>query len=286
MARPSRCDAGTLRGAAPRTATVWGDGFAGNTLFDLWAVRDWTLCSPDEYILLFPRLIPRCGEVPSVLRAHLASCVAVRAWRLAKLDTLSIAHPLRSHLPDPDEGPRHYRDWFADDDAVTCLLRRLGLLRTAPKRAQAERAILTFLDGILFDIQGERVPARDEFSEALLAFGAGIHPAYIWPQAAVSPERGAAAGWLGHLDRGRTALVPLVVAEYVLDALSHGEGSSDRQMVGLSGGASSLAILLRAAGRRAAGHNPSIHLSPGVTSLSAFLAPGRSRRPLASAIEA
>ena len=277
MSPPGCRDVETLRRAAPRAATLWGDGFADDKVFDMWAVRDWALCSPDEYIMLFPRLIPQGGEVSPVLRAHLESCVAARAWRLAKLDGRGATGALRSHLPHPDAGVRHHRDWFSDDDTVTRLLRSVGRLRTPIDRIEAERTLLTFLDSVLFEIQGERVPSWSDSSEASLAFGAGIHPAYVWPRATASPERGIAAGWLGHLDRGRTALMPLPVADYLLDVFGRGEACSDRQMAGLAGSEAAVAILLRAARRRSAGHDPSIRLSPDAVPLANFFT-GPSRR--------
>ena len=253
----------------PAARTLWGDGFAGDGLRELWAVKDWSLCSPDEYILLFPRLIPQAGEFPAVLRAHLEGCIAARAWRLSKLDRTGAGVRPRSCLPDLEDGAARHRAWFADDDAVTCPLRRAGLLHAAPgmapgmapDRVEAERRLLAFLDGLLVDVQAERVPAWDGDAEALLAFAAGIHPAYLWPQAAVSQARGIAAGWLGHLDRGRAALMPLVVAEYLLDAFVDGP-ASDRKLVALAGGRANLDHLRRAAHRRWSGRDDPIRLVP------------------------
>ena len=270
-----------LAGPIPAAAALWGDGFSDDGLHDLWAVRDWDGCSSDEYILLFPRLIPRAGQVPPALRTHVETCVAVRAWRLSRLEDRGVP-TFRSRLPELDDAGRRHADWFADDNAVTCLLRRVGLLRTAPERVAAERAILHGLDALLAELQADRVPAWDEDVGLLLAFGAGIHPAYLWPEAAAMPARGVAAGWLGHLDRGRTALMPLVVAEYVLDAF--GDGTADRQLLDLTGGSANLATLLRAARRRVAGHDPAVRLSPDTTTLADFFA-GRTRRPLALGLE-
>lgn len=253
--------------------TLWGDGFAQDSLGEFWAVKDWSACSPDEYILLFPRLVPASGAFPDALRVHLETCVAVRSWRLARRGG---PVPLRSRVSDGD-GARRHGDWFADHRVVSRVLRGLGLLRPAPGRGDAERHLLLFLDGLLSDLQSRRHPAWSEASEALLAFGAGIHPAYLWPQATVSDARGVAAGWLGHLDRGRTALMPMVVADYVLDAL--GGASSDRHLVDLAGGEANLERLRAAARRRAAGHDPSVRLAPGSTTLAAFVA-GRSSVPL------
>ena len=264
------------RGAVhpPAAATLWGDGFAGDGLYDLWTTRDWSLCSPDEYILLFPRLVPRTGEFPPVLRDHLEGCVAARAWRLARLEDGCVPPRLRSRMPVSESGAARHRAWFADDGAVTCLLRRIGLLRTAPERVQAERDLLVFLDGVLADVQANRVPDWDERSEALLAFGAGIHPAYLWPQAAVSPARGIAAGWLGHLDRGRTALMPMVVAEVVLDSFGGG-ASIDRQLTALAGSSADLDVVRRAALRRWSGQDTTVRLAPDASLARVFSGRGR-----------
>lgn len=270
-------------GPAPASAALWGDGFADDRLSDLWAVRDWDRCATDEYILLFPRLVPRAGEVPAALRAHLETCVAVRAWRLSGRDGRGGAPVLCSRLPDPAGGARHHGDWFARDNAVTGLLRRLGVLRAAPGHVAAEVAILHALDALLAEIQDGRVPGWDEAGGTLLAFGAGIHPAYLWHEAAAVPARGVVAGWLGHLDRGRTALMPLVVAEYVLDALR--EGAADRQLLRLAGGERNLATLLRAARRRSDGHDPAVRLRPDTSTLADIVA-GRMRRTLALGLEA
>ena len=157
-----------------------------------------------------------------------------------------------------------------------------GLKRSRRRGPGARSAILHGLDALLAKLQADRVPAWDEDVGLLLAFGAGIHPAYLWPEAAAMPARGVAAGWLGHLDRGRTALMPLVVAEYVLDAF--GDGTADRQLLDLTGGSANLATLLRAARRRVAGHDPAVRLSPDTTTLADFFA-GRTRRPLALGLE-
>ena len=252
----------------PAAATLWGDGFAEDDVFDLWTARDWSLCSSDEYVLLFPRLIPQAGEFPAALRRHLENCIVARAWRLEAIGGCR-HQSLLSRLPVRGDGAARHDDFFAADDAVTRVLRRIGLLRAAPGRVAAERDILGFLDALLAEVQAHRVPAWSDTAEALLAFGAGIHPAYLWPQATVSQARGVAAGWLGHLDRGRAALMPLVVAEYVLDALGDG-ASPDRQLVALAG-AANLELLRRAALRRWSGRDAPVRLAPDAASLARVL---------------
>jgi len=55
---------------------------------------------------------------------------------------------------------------------------------------------------------------------ARFAYLTGIHPAYVWPQAATLAEWGAAAAWLGALSRRGAAFVPEEVAEYFADVAS------------------------------------------------------------------
>lgn len=76
----------------------------------------------------------------------------------------------------------------------------------------------------------------------------------------MSHARGVSAGWLGHLDRGGTALMPMVVAEYVLDA-SVGKPAADHQLIVLAGGTPSFWLLYRVAHRRLAGQDASVRLA-------------------------
>jgi hypothetical protein len=55
---------------------------------------------------------------------------------------------------------------------------------------------------------------------ARFAYLTGIHPAYVWPQAAALAEWGAAAAWLGALSRRGAAFLPEEVAEYFVDGAS------------------------------------------------------------------
>ncbi len=57
-------------------------------------------------------------------------------------------------------------------------------------------------------------------SMARFAFLTGLHPAYVWPEAECLPAWGATAAWLGELTRRGRAIMPLDVAEYLLDVLA------------------------------------------------------------------
>ena len=69
-----------------------------------------------------------------------------------------------------------------------------------------------------------RCRTQDLRSMARFAFLTGHHPAYLWPEAEVLPTWGATAAWLGELRRHRKALMPVEVAEYLVDALERRQG--------------------------------------------------------------
>lgn len=262
--------AGRLDQAPPRSAMLWGDGFADDTLDDLWAVSDWDACSSDEYIFRLPRLEGRTGQLPPALRTSLEQCVATRARRAARSDPEHSAASLRSRLPDSAFHVRHDGDWFAPDDVVSTWSRRVGLIRPSAHRSAIDRLLLRFLDGVLFDVQRGGVPSWDETAEVLVAFGAGFHPAFLWPPASSASAKGIVAGWLGHLDRGRSALMPAVVAEYLLDLCAVGDASTD-PVLALIGGGIALGRLQRMAAHRLAGYNPAVRLTLGSGLLVDFL---------------
>ncbi len=242
-------------------ARLWGDGFAGDSFAASRSMATWDACSSDEYAMLYPRLVPSDGRVAPALLAHLEACVAVRAWRLARLDPAMAAPDLRSRVPA--DGAELHRAWFSDDGAVACLLRRMGLLRTSPERLASERRILALLDGTLCQVQRGLAPAWTEGRDVWFAFGSGIHPAYLWPESAIAPARGCTAAWLGHLDRGRTALMPDAVADYLLDAVVDPSRAGDRSLAAMVGSAEDAHRLRRAATKRRAGGDPAVTLARG-----------------------
>lgn len=190
------------RPAPPAAATLWGDGFSEDGVIALASVGSWDRCSPDELVFPFPRLIARDGALPAALLAHLEAAASARGLRLA-------AAVQRARADAPDRAVPFWR--------------RAGRsFRALRDDVARERLICDTLHAVLRDARDERQPARREGCATLVAFGAGLHPAYLWPETLGAPEHGITAAWLGHLDRGRPALMPLVVAEYVSDALGGG----------------------------------------------------------------
>lgn len=240
---------------------LWGDGFAGDSFTALRSMASWNECSSDEYTLLFPRLLPSYDLFPSELLGHLETCVAVRAWRLKRLDSAIPAVVLRSRVSAQSE--QIYYAWFTTDSAISDLTRKIGLIRVCSELIKAEILLLSLLDNILYQLQNGFAPVWKEDQDAWFAFGSGIHPAYLWPKSAIAPARGYTAAWLGHLNRGRTALMPEAVAEYLLDAVLDGACSRDHTLVEMVGSAKDARRLSRAAKRRLACGYASVRFTRG-----------------------
>ncbi len=242
-------------------ARLWGDGFSDDAFGAIRAVADWDGCSADEYAVLFPRLIPSDGRLPAAPLAHLGSCVAARAARLARLDPApaAVRQAVQARSASTSE-----RGWFMGEGNLAGLLRVAGLLRMSAERVAAERRLLALLDGLLGDLRRGLAPDWSEDREAWFAFGSGIHPGYLWPEATVSPTRGLAAAWLGHLDRGRTALMPVAVADYLIDAVLDPLNGSDRPLAAMVPTREDAVRLRRAAVERLAGGDPAVRLDRGV----------------------
>jgi hypothetical protein len=190
-----------------RETRVWGDGFADDSWRELILVRDWTLVSSDEYVRLFPALVPADRKVPEPIRAFvLGRASEIEALQKQKSDAARVASDGRRALFLGDAAPgrasagthRHGPGFLsmADDQGESAFLRKV--VRDAPQAA---------MEGVC-----ERDMAR-------FAFLTGVHPAYIWPAAAVLAYWGTALAWLGALSRCGFALMPEEVAEYFGDEL-------------------------------------------------------------------
>ncbi len=229
---------------------LWGDGFVDDSLLDCLSMVDWDACSADQYAVFFPRLVVSNNKPSRQLILHLSSCVSARLWRLEQLDPTSPAFELRSCVTTGDTDL--HRAWFADAGFLDGFLRGIGLRRTLQEHLERERRLLLLLDGVLDDVQRGSAPGWTQDLEAWFAFGSGIHPAYLWAESAISPARGCTAAWLGHLDRGRTALVPLAVAEYLIDAVLGSSNAIDAPLAAMVE-VGSTRRLARAASQRLAG---------------------------------
>lgn len=241
----------------PRSEALWGDGFVGDGVAALGRVVDWDHVSSDEYALFFPELARDASLLPAPLLAHVRDCAAVRRWRL-------------SACAAPDGGAAArladlHRDWFAGEGIANGFMRRLGITRMPSRSVERERehASLSMLEALLAELSRGRRPDWTPDREAGWAFASGIHPAYLWVEASVSVDRGCTAAWLGHLDRGRSALMPTNVAEYLLDAVVARSGARDALLAEFVDQMMPQAALRRAAERCLVGRSPVVRASRG-----------------------
>jgi len=137
-------------------------------------------------------------------------------------------------------GEEIYRDWFAapratwgqqlrrwrlprheaEDERYALIQLELLVLETmvailaAARRGSVDRHI----DGIGCDALG--LPARPAGTRDLLAaLHTGCNPAYVFPELQCHHHLFTAAGWLGWVNRGRKAYLPVFIAEYLVDLL-------------------------------------------------------------------
>ena len=202
--------------------TAWGADPWVSSWNCLTSVKSFADCSPDQYIRVMPRLLPRDGTVPPTIRDHLAKCVASLVAPSKRLDqarggamsrrlanaVVGLALRVRrqhdagrlAHKADPLDPARH------DPDS---------------KVAERASAILSpsILDGLLREIDKGTLRRFDTEVAALFTFSTGIHAVYLWPEALLSHEFFTAVGWLGHVRRGRRATMPKDLAEYFVDVL-------------------------------------------------------------------
>jgi hypothetical protein len=60
-----------------RDGATWGDGFADDSWEAVAQVRDWSVLAPEEYVRLFPSLVPQVAQIPApvaaVVRARIST---------------------------------------------------------------------------------------------------------------------------------------------------------------------------------------------------------------------
>ena len=200
----------SLRGES----SLWGDGFAEDDWSAMAGIRSWDACEPDQYVRFYPALAGRSGNVPAPLRVHLVQAIADRARR-------------STARPEGREGaPAASRSPLAVSMAISLWDRVCRLARPAPEPADSavDQAALALLEAVLAAVRTDTVGDVGFRQAATFAFLSGIHPAYLWPAAALAQERHAAAGWLGIVGGGRPALMPADVADYMLDVITCRDG--------------------------------------------------------------
>ena len=238
--------------------TVWGDGFAQESWDDVLSLRTWDDVDADLYARFCPRLLHGEAQIPGCLRESLRVCLVSRAQRLATEHGVGAVPSLSAIAPGAivdAETRRAGGEKLSRPGPLSDLLR----LATWPPNGVAvaqERSWLLYLDGIVGQIDRQALERARPAGTALFAYLTAIHPAYLWPTAAVSHERDAAAAWLGIVSRGRPAFMTEEVAQFFVDVITVQEGRiaiRDRQIALFAGMASPLKRLLRGAEARLRG---------------------------------
>jgi hypothetical protein len=204
--------------AATSASGLWGDGFEHDGFSEILAVDDWRSCAADEYIRVFPRLISP-GRLPDCLNRHIKEFLAVWLWRCFQ-DKARDA-PVRLRSIDASAATTVGRckqgAWFPQQPHW-----RQVVLREARAGGPASldvHAALIAIDELLCALDAGDRPAYDVGQAARFAFWTGVHPVYVWPQALLSHQLFTTIGWLGHCARGRCAVLPPDIAEFLLDSI-------------------------------------------------------------------
>jgi hypothetical protein len=243
----------------------WGDGFELDGWRDFASTTSWELCSTDEFLRVFPRLIPSCNSVPICIVAHLEECLAVLTWRMSRRGTTT--QPIKEGSATPQEsnisGQLREPYWFPDAPAWM----RIFVSRTEPSIAgerEAEAAL--YIDRLLAELRTGTLPPFREDGSARFAYWTGVHPVYLWPEALVSHELFTAIGWLGYSIRGRGAMLPRDIAEYFCQVLVRdGSGTyctDDEILASYIRSPEMAKALHNFANRRLAGYQSICHLQP------------------------
>jgi hypothetical protein len=210
-----------------RARAVWGDGFENDGWDEIVRVKDWGCCSSDEFVRVFPRLIPSDGRLPDTLLRHLTTCVAVRAWRVQQIAARKLTQDwsARSITATDVEtiGRQCHWDWFRLAPVPRSWRRFARNFTVSDHDRWREEEALAFVDSILWDSRNGTLGSFQERRATYVAFFTGIHPVYLWPEAMLSHELFTAVGWLGHLSRGRQALMPADIAQYFLEVIEGGD---------------------------------------------------------------
>lgn len=222
-----------LRSSTPMRG-VWGDGFADDGLCDFADVGSADALDRDELLFLHRGLTSVDGTVDPSISRHLRV------------------------LPDQDNAAHlaksaRCRALFADDlPSWMCIPAAGPACGETPKMdLSIDRAIV----GGRASALGPS-PRREMMAFSYLT---GIHAGYLWAEAAPLNESVLTAGWLGVLATGRSALMPLAVADCLADVLpcEAGGAAHDPALAALIGDAHVMAQMASAvAGRRAGAMRP------------------------------
>jgi hypothetical protein len=241
----------TVRATPP--LGVWGDGIVDQSLSTLWYHCNWDTVSEDELAFLIPSLASTDWQDdgthltgPSMFlrralcaRVHRAVLVLsstatnqVNSSKevldgIAKTGVISTLDPYTAWI----EGVRISRNLYSDSPDSRRLLSKLNN-RSGPRASDQhglwtrELALLSCLDRLLRDsslridpsCQGQ-IHSLNLADKLVATIYASFNAAYVYRELESMHEMFTAGAWIGYLVRGRSALMPPVVAEFLIDEL-------------------------------------------------------------------
>ena len=214
-------DVSELSGAS----RLWGDGLEGDRFEDLAKTNSWDLVSEDEMVFYFPKLAAHANGCPPRIQQYLLGCIAAMTLRIRlRGEVHGRLHSVTFEQIDAfgrEFSSRRFDDRNLRTKGLLESWRRLGSWFSEPRQTDVLSDIdgVSLLDAVLCRLQNGELFAFDCESSAAFVFFSGIHPAYCCSYASNWEYRDVVAGWLGVLDRGRTAIMPMGVAEYLADAI-------------------------------------------------------------------
>lgn len=208
-------------GLSASALAPWGDGLAEQSLADWWYPATWDNVAPDELVVVNPSLAARSSSVGSGPEALLRAVLVQRltyalqifsdpalAFRTRALDAARLNDAELAEAPPSRSDP--YLRWLAHGQRTNRGSRQLDF------ELAAIRSIARLRDAATPDAAEKEI----DLPEAVIAsLHSGVNAANIASAVGFAHELLAAATWLGHLLRGRAALMPAFIADTLLDWL-------------------------------------------------------------------
>ncbi len=219
---------------------LWGDGLVEQSLSSLWYGASWKDVDSDELIFFMPALAARQDSQVGVA-AHIGDAL-LRRTQSAVTIIRQILRP--NEVCSDAELARLIETWAALTPASlanepvrrseplsrrmtgACLWSRMSNARRLRASVIHELSVLNRLERMLQDSKmrdeaerpgSNRAVDASETDALVTSIHSAINAAYVYPQFAPSQELFSVAAWIGLLHAGRPALLPLSIAETLME---------------------------------------------------------------------
>jgi hypothetical protein len=237
-----RCWLPQHRPSDPVEARIWGDGIVEQSLDELWGATTWDEVTADELTFLIPTLSMVSGcAAQRQLHAILRTTLIARSWQMAV--AISLRHGLRMRdaaiqVAECCPGVGISADEMVAEGAAAaadlgCAIPMArGIFRSVrPPHWGFDPDCLLRLERAVDNVaavsnqQTSNMIAscatrRGSLVEVLaLSIDSGVNGAYVYPEHSWAHELLSAGAWIGHLTRGRPALLPPSIAGCLVEYL-------------------------------------------------------------------